>query len=329
MGPFIPNLSTLTSPLRELVKDKSVFDWSPAHQDAFDKVKNAISTETTMGYYDPTKEIILQADASTTGLGAPLLQDQKPIAFASKTLTDTESRYANIERELLAVVYGCERFHTYLFGRSFVAESDHKPLESIQMKNLVSAPPRLQRMLLRLQPYDVTIRYRPGKQMHVADALSRLSSDEAMPIPDLNVQIHEVCPQFSNEYLQKIQEETLKDPELAALKEVVFKGWPNTIKELSPVVAPLLELSRRTLNRRRFNYETSPDYNPASVARRYISQASCQSSRDREDKAKSTHVSIVEKHQQGYCRSDQILQGVPGTPTQPTTRAPIANRSPT
>ena len=238
MGTFIPSLSTLTSPLRELVKDRSVFDWSPAHQETFDKVKNAISAETTLGYYDPTKEIILQADASTAGLGATLLQDQKPIAFASKTLTDTESRYANIERELLAVVYGCERFHTYLFGRSFVAESDHKPLESIQMKNLVSAPPRLQRMLLRLQPYDVTIRYRPGKQMHVADALSRLPSDEAMPIPDLNVQIHDVCPQFSNGYLQKIQEETLQDPELAALKEVVFNGWPNNIKELPPVLRP-------------------------------------------------------------------------------------------
>ena len=143
MGPFIPSLSTLTSPLRELVKDRSVFDWSPAHQETIDKVKNAMSTETTLGYYDPTKEIILQANASTTGLGAILLQDQKPIALASKTLTDTESRYANIERELLAVVYGCERFHTYLFGRSFVAESDHKPLESIQMKNLVSAPPKV------------------------------------------------------------------------------------------------------------------------------------------------------------------------------------------
>ena len=176
MGTFIPSLSTLTLPLRELVKDRSAFDWSPAHQETFDKVKNAISAETTLGYYDPTKEIILPADASTAGLGATLLQDQKPIAFASETLTDTESRYANIERELLAVVYGCERFHTYLFGRSFVAESDHKPLESIQMKNLVSAPPRLQRMLLRLQPYDVTIRYPPGKQMHVADALSRLPS---------------------------------------------------------------------------------------------------------------------------------------------------------
>ena len=238
MGPFIHSLSTLTSPLRELVNDGSIFDWSSAHQDAFDKIKNAISAETTLGYYDPTKEIILQADASTTGLWATLLQDQKPIVFASKTLTDTKSRFANIEGEPLVVVYGCERFLTYLFGRSFVAELDHKPLESIQMKNLVSAPPRLQRMLLRLQPYDFTIRYRPGNQMHVADALSRLSFDESMPIPDLNVQVHEVSLQFWNEYLRKIQEKTPKDPELAALKQVVFNGWPNTIKELPPILRP-------------------------------------------------------------------------------------------
>ena len=106
------------------------------------------------------------------------------------------------------------------------------------MKNLVSAPPRLQRMLLRLQPYDFTIRYRPGNQMHVADALSRLSFDESMPIPYLNVQVHEVSLQFWNEYLRKIQEKTPKDPELAALKQVVFNGWPNTIKELPPILRP-------------------------------------------------------------------------------------------
>ena len=135
IGPFIHSLSALTSPLRELVKDGSIFDWSSVRQDAFDKIKDSISADTTLGYYDPTKEIVLQADDSTTGLGATLLQDQKPIAFARKTLTDTESRYANIGRELLAVVYECERFHTYLFGRSFVAESDHKLLESIQRKN--------------------------------------------------------------------------------------------------------------------------------------------------------------------------------------------------
>ena len=210
MRPLIQNLSNLTACLRDLVKKNNVFERSSTHQAAFDAIKRLISDESTLAYYDPEKEITLQVDASTKGLGATLLQDGKPIAFASKALSDIETRYANIERELLAVVYGCERFHTYLFGRSFVAESDHKPLESIQLKNLIAAPPRLQRMLLRLQPYDVTIRYRPGKQVPIPDALSRLSPEEKAPIPGLNVQVHEVCPQFSSGYLQKIKTETIR-----------------------------------------------------------------------------------------------------------------------
>ena len=71
---------------------------------------------------------------------------------------DTETRYANIERELLAIVFACQQFNTYVLGRPFTVESDHKPLEMIHQKSLVSAPPRLQRMLLQLQRYDVTIR---------------------------------------------------------------------------------------------------------------------------------------------------------------------------
>ena len=136
------------------------------------------------------------------------------------------------------MVYGCESFHTYLYGRSFIAESDHKPLDAIQLKNLMSAPPRLQRMLLRLQPYDVTIKYRPGKQVLVADALSRLSPEEEIPIPDLNVEIHDVCLQFSSECLQRIRAETAKDPELSALKEVVYNGWPTTVRELPSLIRP-------------------------------------------------------------------------------------------
>ena len=238
MGPFIPSLSSLTAPLRELVKKGNTFEWTPSHQKAFETIKTKISEKTTLAYYDPAKEIVLQVDASMKGLGATLLQEGKPIAFASKALTDTESRYANIERELLAVVYGCERFHTYLYGQSFVAETDHKPLESIQLKHLTSAPPRLQRMLLRLQPYDITIRYRPGSQMQIADALSRLSPEETAPIPDLNVQVHEVCPQFSSDYLQTIRTETAKDPELVSLKEVVYTGWPTAVKELPSLLRP-------------------------------------------------------------------------------------------
>ena len=104
------------------------------------------------------KETILQVDASMKGLGAALTQGRRPVTFASKALTDAESRYANIERELVLVVYGCEKFHTYLDGRSFNVHTDHKPLKSIYLKYLTAAPPCQQRMLLRLQPHDHTLR---------------------------------------------------------------------------------------------------------------------------------------------------------------------------
>ena len=94
---------------------------------AYEKIKHYVSNEVTLTYSDPRKDIIQKVDASLRGLGATLIQENKPVAFASKSLTDVETRYANIERELLAVVYGCEKFHTYLFGHSFTVHSDHKP----------------------------------------------------------------------------------------------------------------------------------------------------------------------------------------------------------
>ena len=90
----------------------------------------------------------VQVDSSQRGLGVFLLQEGKPIAYARKSLTDTETRYANIERELLAIVFACQWFNTYVLGRPFTVESDHKPLEMIHQKGLASAPPRLQQMLL-------------------------------------------------------------------------------------------------------------------------------------------------------------------------------------
>ena len=75
--------------------------------------------------------MVLQADASKIGLGATILQDDEPVAYASKALTDTERCWANIEREAYALVFRCERFHTYVYGRHFTIESDHKPLEQI------------------------------------------------------------------------------------------------------------------------------------------------------------------------------------------------------
>ena len=111
-------------------------------------VKQMVCKDTTLRYFDPNKPVVIQVDASQKGLGAALLQDGYPVAFASKALTPAEQRYANIESEMLACVFGAERFHTYVFGRSFTIESDHKQLEQISLKNLPEAPARLQRMLL-------------------------------------------------------------------------------------------------------------------------------------------------------------------------------------
>ena len=127
----------------------------------------------TLAFYDRREPVVLHVDASIKGLGAALFQNNRPIAFASKALTPAETRY--IERELLAVVYGCEKFHSYLYGRPFVVKTDHRPLEQIHKKNLMQAPPRLQRMLLRLQPYDCDIKYLPGREMVTADALYLVS----------------------------------------------------------------------------------------------------------------------------------------------------------
>ncbi|GFR71011.1 retrotransposable element Tf2 155 kDa protein type 1 [Elysia marginata] len=171
-------------------------------------------------------------------LGAPLIQEGKPVAFASKALTDEETRHANIERELLAVVYGCERFHTYLYGQAFTVESDHKPLKSIHLKHLKAAPPRLQRMLLRLQPYDLTIEYKPGKEMALADALSRLTSSEDPPIKGLNVKVHQVFTQFSDSCLLRIKDATSTDSELNALKETIYNGWPEKLQDTPLLCRP-------------------------------------------------------------------------------------------
>ena len=153
MGNFVPHLSHHTEPLRAMLKQEAVFAWDEVANTSFQKIKDLIAKSATkpLRYYDRRKPVTVQADASQRGLGACLLQEGEPIAYASKSLTDTETRYANIERELLAIVFACQQFNTYVLGRLFTVESDHKPLEMIHQKSLVSAPPRLQRILLQLQ----------------------------------------------------------------------------------------------------------------------------------------------------------------------------------
>ena len=143
MGNFVPHLSHHTEPLQAMLKQEAVFAWDEMANASFQKIKDLIAKSATkpLRYYDRRKPVTVQADASQRGLGACLLQDGQPIAYASKSLTDTETRYANIERELLAIVFACQWFNTYVLGRPFTVESNHKPLEIIHQKSLASAPP--------------------------------------------------------------------------------------------------------------------------------------------------------------------------------------------
>ncbi|CAM1298425.1 Uncharacterised protein r2_g801 [Pycnogonum litorale] len=123
LSPFISNLADKASILRDMLKKESMFMWEPHHEVAFKRLKDCISNESTLKYFDVKKTPTVMTDASMKGLGAALLQEengqQRPVAYASKTLSAAEKNYACIERELLAIVYATQCFHTYLYGRPF------------------------------------------------------------------------------------------------------------------------------------------------------------------------------------------------------------------
>ena len=234
LGNFIPNLSTQSAPLRDLVKKDSIFVWEPTHGNTFIGLKETISS-IHIAFYDVTKPVSLEVDASMKGLGACLVQDGKPVAFASKSLTPTQSNYSNIEREMLAVVYGIERFSPYLYGRSFTVNTDRKHLEIIAHKPITSAPPRLQRMLLRIQGYDYNVVYRPGDTMIVSDSLSRLPDQEENGDVVIDARVDDIeldLIHFSITKQLQLREETRKCPTLNALAEVIYQGWPERIHQL-------------------------------------------------------------------------------------------------
>ena len=134
--------------------------WDKPQQDAFDSFKSLMTTGPVhAAYFGNTKENVLNADASATGIGAVILQGGKPNAFSSKTPTASERKYANIEREMLAIIWGAKKLHTFVYGRTVVVETDDKPLEAIFKKPLNDAPSRLQKMSLKLITYALDVQH--------------------------------------------------------------------------------------------------------------------------------------------------------------------------
>jgi hypothetical protein len=136
LSKFIPNMAEESAPLRRLLEKNVQWHWSDEHQKSLDSLKTLLTKAPVLKYYAINEPLVLSVDASSEGLGAVLLQSQQPVAYASKPLTECQKRYAQIEKELLAILYGCEHFHQYIYGRTVVVETDHKPLEAIVTKPL-------------------------------------------------------------------------------------------------------------------------------------------------------------------------------------------------
>ena len=178
LGKFSPRVSELTQPLRELLSSKRSWTWGSSQELAFSQVKAELAKPTVLSLYNPRAPTKVSADASSYGLGSVLLQQVgdiwKPVAYASRSMSETERRYAQIEKEALAVTWACDKFSDYILGRSFHVETDHKPLVPLlSTKELDRLPLHVLRFRLRLARYDYSIQHVPGKLLYTADTLSR------------------------------------------------------------------------------------------------------------------------------------------------------------
>ena len=258
LGRFLPDLSTVSAPLRDLTKSGVPWKWEKAEKDSFTELKQRLSDKNVLAYFSPSAETQLVVDASPVGLGAVLLQRQRtgvlqPVEFASRSLSDVERRYSQTEREALAVVWGCERFHLYLYGIDFELITDHKALQSIFSPT--SRPPaRIKRWVLRLQPYSYRIKHISGPR-NIADCFSRLTQTTAAPATDGGehyarfVALHAVPTALEE---SDIQRETAKDEELqlivtslpAGKKHDCPRAYRTVWAELSVANGMLLRGSR-------------------------------------------------------------------------------------
>ena len=234
----IPNVSSITAPLRDLVKTDVHFQWGPEQDKSLSQIKSLLADPPILQHFDPTTQSTIQADASQRGLGAVLLQKGHPVAYTSRSLNATEQNYAQIEKELLAIVFACNKFHHYIYGFHTIIQSDHQPLESIMKKPLHQISPRLQRMLLKLQKYELTVRYTRGKDMHVADTLSRaFLHDKDESSDEMELAVHTLTNNLPVSETRKAEFKTATKSDLALqqVHKLIMNGWPKHINNVPQV----------------------------------------------------------------------------------------------
>ena len=223
---FLPKLADIMAPIRQLTHKNVTFNWNKDCQNALDKIKHLISEAPVLAYFDPNLEIEIQCDSSQDGLGAVLIQKGKPLEYRSRSLSESERRYAQIEKELLAVTYAAEKFHDYIYGRPVKIYTDHHPLITIIKKPLQDTPKRLQTMLLRLQKYDIELLYKAGRDMVLADTLSRAMLPTVEENNEMQECVH-ITLAVDEEERAKILAAMKKDPALQIVYQLIHQGWPE------------------------------------------------------------------------------------------------------
>ncbi|XP_064641976.1 uncharacterized protein K02A2.6-like [Lineus longissimus] len=247
LGRSVNNLSTVAKPMTDLLKKDTHWSWGHRQQTAFEKIKEMISSAPVLSYYDPSLPTTVSADAISYGLGGVLLQEKNnrlsPVAFASRTLTDAEKKYAQIEKEAVASVWACEKFSQYLYGLdTFKILTDHKPLVPLMIdRDLDKVLIRCQRLLMRLMRFNAKVEHVPGKTLVIADALSRspLSVDpvdktvcEIQAAIDAYVESVENSWNVSLNKLEEIRSVSARDQTFADAMKFTLSGWPDRASDV-------------------------------------------------------------------------------------------------
>ena len=254
-GKFMQNLSTVLAPLYALLQKNTPWKWQPEQEKAFNEAKAFLKSPKLLVHYDHHKELILTCDASPVGVGAVLAHKmddgtERPIGYASRTLTPAECKYSQIDREALAIIFRVKRFHQFLYGRKFTIYCDHKPLRYLFSEHRAisaTASARVQRWALTLSGYQYSIVHRPGAEQGNADGLSRLplpTTPKEVPQPADPVLLMERL-NASLVTAAHVRSWTDRDPTLAKVRKFVQQGWPDKEddKQMSPYFQRKDELS--------------------------------------------------------------------------------------
>lgn len=231
-GRFIRNLSTVLHPLNYQTKEAVTFQWNTECQKSFQEVKRLMASNEVLAHYDPTLPLILATDASPYGVGAVLSHrypdnTERPIQYASQTLSDVQRRYSQIDREAYAVVFGIKKFYQYVYGRKFILVTDNKPVKQIfsPQKGLPTlSATRMQHYAIFLESFEFDIEYRKSADNANADALSRLpepAMSSGMEESDaVEIHIIESMPVT----VEELSKETEKEPEVSVLINALKHG---------------------------------------------------------------------------------------------------------